>query len=96
MISPKLARKCDLARELNETLMASPQAQKDKFEDAFQLIVDAAAANIGSKWNGRYNWVDPPGKTVSQPKVDTIVNKLPEELKEQYEDLLNNFKHNRL
>jgi hypothetical protein len=76
--------------------MASPQEQKDKFEDAFQLIVDAAPANIGSKWNGRYNWVDPPGKTASQPKLDSIVNKLADDLKEQYEDLLNNFKHNRL
>lgn len=89
-------RKCDLARELNYAGMASPQEQKNKFEDAFQLIVDAAPVNIGSKWNGRYNWVDPPGKAASQPKVDTIVNKLPEELKEQYEDLLNNFRHNRL
>jgi hypothetical protein len=76
--------------------MASPQVQKDKFEDAFQLIVDGASANIGSKWNGRYNWVDPPGKTASQPKLDSVVNKLPDDLKEQYEDLLNNFKHNRL
>jgi hypothetical protein len=76
--------------------MASPQAQKDKFEDAFQQIVDAASATIGSKWNGRYNWVDPPGKTASQPKLDSIVNKLPDDLKEQYEDLLNNFKHSRL
>jgi hypothetical protein len=76
--------------------MASTQVQKDKFEDAFQLLVDAASANIGSKWNGRYNWVDPPGKTASQPKLDSIVNKLPDDLKEQYEDLLNNFKHNRL
>jgi len=76
--------------------MASTQVQKDKFEDAFQLIVDAASTNIGSKWNGRYNWVDPPGKTASQPKLDSIVNKLPDDLKEQYEDLLNNFKHNRL
>ena len=76
--------------------MASTQVQKDKFEDAFQLIVDAASTNIGSKWNGRYNWVDPPGKTASQPKLDSIVNKLRDDLKEQYEDLLNNFKHNRL
>jgi hypothetical protein len=76
--------------------MASTQVQKDKFEDAFQLLVDAASANIGSKWNGRYNWVDPPGKTASQPKLDSIVNKLPDDLKKQYEDLLNNFKHNRL
>jgi hypothetical protein len=83
-------------RGIKPTPMASPQAQKDKFEDAFQLIVDAASTNIGSKWNGRYNWVDPPGKTVSQPKLDSIVNKLPEDLMEQYEDLLNNFKHNRL
>jgi len=83
-------------RRIKLTPMASPQAQKDKFEDGFQLIVDAASSNIGSKWNGRYNWVDPPGKTASQPKLDTIVNKLPDDLKEQYEDLLNNFKHNRL
>jgi hypothetical protein len=83
-------------RRIKLTLMASPQAQKDKFEDAFSLIVDAASANIGSKWNGRYNWVDPPGKTASQPKLDTIVNKLPDDLRGQYEDLLNNFKHNRL
>src|ERR1700743_1586936 len=76
--------------------MASPQEQKDKFEDKFQQIVDAAPVNVGSKWNGRYNGVAPPGKTASQPKVDTVVNKLPDELKEQYEDLLNNFKHNRL
>jgi hypothetical protein len=76
--------------------MASPQEQKDKFEDAFQLIADAAPANVGSKWNGRYNWVDPPGKTASQPKLDAIVNKLTDDLKEQYEDLLNNFRHNRL
>jgi len=64
--------------------MASTQVQKDKFEDAFQLIVDAASTNIGSKWNGRYNWVDPPGKTASQPKLDSIVNKLPDYLKEQF------------
>ena len=76
--------------------MASPQEQKDKFEDGFQQIIDAAPANVGSKWNGRYNWVDPPGKTASQPKVETVANKLSPELKEQYEDLLNNFKHNRL
>ena len=76
--------------------MASPQEQKDKFEDGFQQIVDVAPVNVGSKWNGRYNWVDPPGKTASQPKVDVVVNKLPGELKERYEDLLNNFKHNRL
>ena len=76
--------------------MASPQEQKDKFEDGFQQIVDAAPVIVGAKWNGRYNWVDPPGKTASQPKVDAVVNKLPEELKEQYEDLLNNFRHNRL
>jgi hypothetical protein len=76
--------------------MASSQEQKDKFEDAFQLIVDGAPTNVGSKWNGRYNWVDPPGKTASQPKLDSIVNKLEDDLKEQYEDLLNNFKHNRL
>ena len=76
--------------------MASTQEQKDKFEAAFQLIVDAAPTNIGSKWNGRYNWVDPPGKTASQPKLDSIVNKLADDLKEQYEDLLNNFKHSRL
>jgi hypothetical protein len=76
--------------------MASPQEQKDKFEDGFQQIIEAAPTNVGSKWNGRYNWVDPPGKTVSQPKVDAVVNKLSPELKEQYEDLLNNFKHNRL
>jgi hypothetical protein len=82
--------------EYKRNYMASPQEQKDKFEDGFQQIVDSAPGNIGSKWNGRYNWVDPPGKTASQPKVDTIVNKLPEELKEQYDDLLNNFKHNRL
>jgi hypothetical protein len=76
--------------------MASSQEQKNRFEDAFQQIVDAAPGNVGSKWNGRYNWVDPPGKTASQPKVDSVVNKLSEELREQYEDLLNNFKHNRL
>jgi len=76
--------------------MASPQEQKDKFEDGFQQIVDAAPVIVGSKWNGRYNWVDPPGRTASQPKIDTVVGKLPEELKEQYEDLLNNFRHNRL
>jgi hypothetical protein len=76
--------------------MASTQEQKDKFEDGFQQIIDAAPVNVGSKWNGRYNWMDPLGKTVSQPKVETVVKKLPEELKEQYEDLLNNFKHNRL
>jgi hypothetical protein len=80
----------------NRTFMASPQEQKDKFEDGFQQIVDAAPVSVGSKWNGRYNWVNPPGKTVSQPKVDTVVSKLPEELKEKYDDLLNNFKHNRL
>lgn len=78
------------------TFMASPQEQKNKFEDAFQQIVDAAPVNVGSKWNGRYNWVDPPGKTVSQPKVDSLVNKLPEELRDRYEGLLNNFRHNRL
>ena len=76
--------------------MASSLEQKNKFEDGFQQIVDAAPVNIGSKWNGRYNWVDPPGKTASQPKVDVVVNKLPEELKERYENLLNNFRHNRL
>ena len=76
--------------------MASPQEQKDKFEDGFQQIIDAAPVNVGSKWNGRYNRVDPPGKTASQPKVEAVVNKLSPELKEQYEDLLNNFKHNRL
>jgi hypothetical protein len=76
--------------------MASSQEQKSKFEDGFQQIVDSAPVNIGSKWNGRYDWVDPPGKTASQPKVDAVVNKLSEELKEQYEDLLNNFRHNRL
>ena len=76
--------------------MSSPQEQKDKFEDGFQQIVDAAPVNVGSKWNGRYNWVDPPGKTASQPKVDAVVKKLPEELRELYEDLLNNFRHNRL
>ncbi len=84
------------SRELKSNYMASPQAQKDKFEDGFQQIIDAAPVNVGSKWNGRYNWVDPPGKTASQPKVETVVNKLSPELKEQYEDLLNNFKHNRL
>lgn len=84
------------SREYKRNYMASSQEQKDKFEDGFQQIVDAAPVNVGSKWNGRYNWVDPPGKTTSQPKVETIVNKLPEELKEQYEDLLNNFKHSRL
>jgi len=82
--------------ETKKKRMASSQEQKNKFEDGFQQIVDAAPVNIGSKWNGRYNWVDPPGKTASQPKVDAVVNKLPEELKEQYEDLLNNFRHNRL
>jgi len=76
--------------------MASTQEQKDKFEDGFQQFIDAAPVNVGSKWNGRYNWVDPPGKTVSQPKVETVIKKLPEELKEQDEDLLNNFKHSRL
>jgi hypothetical protein len=76
--------------------MASPQDQKDKFEEGFQQIIEVAPANVGSKWNGRYNWVNPPGKTASQPKIDTVVNKLPVELKERYEDLLNNFKHNRL
>jgi len=76
--------------------MASPQEQKNKFEDGFQQIIDAAPVSVGSKWNGRFNWVDPPGKTVSQPKVESIVNKLPEELKGLYEDLLNNFKHSRL
>ena len=84
------------SRELKSNFMASPQEQKDKFEDGFQQIIDAAPVNVGSKWNGRYNWVDPPGKTASQPKVETVVNKLSPELKEQYEDLLNNFKHNRL
>lgn len=76
--------------------MASPQDQKEKFEVGFQQIIDAAPVGVGSKWNGRYNWVDPPGKTASQPKLETVVNKLTVELKEQYEDLLNNFKHNRL
>ena len=84
------------SRELKSNFMASPQEQKDKFEDGFQQIIDTAPVNVGSKWNGRYNWVDPPGKTASQPKVETVVNKLSPELKEQYEDLLNNFKHNRL
>jgi len=84
------------SRELKSNFMASPQEQKDKFEDGFQQIIDAAPVNVVSKWNGRYNWVDPPGKTASQPKVETVVNKLSPELKEQYEDLLNNFKHNRL
>ena len=63
--------------------MASPQEQKDKFEDGFQQIIDAAPVNVGSKWNGRYNWMDPPGKTASQPKVETVVNKLSPELKAQ-------------
>jgi hypothetical protein len=76
--------------------MASTQEQKNKFEDGFQQIIDAAPVNGGSKWNGWYNWVNPPGKTVSQPKVETVVKNLPDELKEQYEDLLNNFKHYRL
>ena len=84
------------SRELKSNFMASPQEQKDKFEVGFQQIIDAAPVNVGSKWNGRYNWVDPPGKTASQPKVETMVNKLSPEWKEQYEDLLNNFKHNRL
>jgi hypothetical protein len=76
--------------------MASAQEQKEKFEDGFRQIIEAAPVNVGSKWNGRYNWVDPPGKTASQPKMDTLINKLPAELKDRYEDLLNNFKHNRL
>jgi hypothetical protein len=95
-LTSKVRKKCDLSRKNKRKFMASPQEQKDKFENGFQQIVDSAPVNVGSKWNGRYNWMDPPGKTASQPKVDAVVNKLPAELKEQYDDLLNNFKHNRL
>ncbi|HXB95818.1 MAG TPA: hypothetical protein VNU70_11685 [Puia sp.] len=47
--------------------MASPQEQKDKFEAGFQEIVELAPSNVGSKWNGRYNWMDPPGKKRLNP-----------------------------
>lgn len=76
--------------------MASSQIQKERFEQAFQEIVDAAPQDIGAKWNGQYHWLDPPGNTASQPKVDAVVKKLPDELRDQYVSLLNNFKHNRL
>jgi hypothetical protein len=76
--------------------MASSQAQKDKFEQAFQEIIEASSTGIAMKWTGQYHWVDLPGNTPSQPKVDAFVKLLPGELKDRYVSLLNNFKHNRL